>query len=447
MMRLAEINFKSLIDRVDANFYVIRLGTIQQLHQQYKNLGDLCNFPRTKTPPKELYFRTGIPVIKLKNVSNYFLQFKDTDYIPQSNYSEFVQPKRGDILITATGEGTIGRVGIFENDIKCIVTAEVMIVRPRNINPYFLFAYLRSSYGHYQLERFVRGSTGQTHLYSKDVALIPVPQVSERLQKEIEELVKQAHQKKKLADEKYEEANKLLLKELGLHDLVITEQKFFEVKFSETKERIDADYYKPEYKTIDDLIQQNEKRGLFKLQKLSNVCMLKKGIEVGSEAYTKEGILFLRVSNISETGLTEGESSEYITPFLFEQIKEEYAVKENDILYTKDATIGVALVADKDFPSSIPSMGVVRLQSKGIDPYYIALALNSIACRSQSNREVIGAVIKHYNFTKLKNLLVPIVPKQKQENIAELVKQSFSLRKEAKQLLDEATKRVKEIIE
>jgi F0F1-type ATP synthase membrane subunit b/b' len=38
--------------------------------------------------------------------------------------------------------------------------------------------------------------------------------------------------------------------------------------------------------------------------------------------------------------------------------------------------------------------------------------------------------------------LVPIVPKQKQETIAELVKQSFTLRKEAKQLLDKATKRV-----
>jgi hypothetical protein len=31
-MHLAEIKFKSLIDRVDANFYVSRLGAIQQLH-------------------------------------------------------------------------------------------------------------------------------------------------------------------------------------------------------------------------------------------------------------------------------------------------------------------------------------------------------------------------------------------------------------------------------
>lgn len=445
-MHLAETKFKSLIDRIDANFYVSRLGAIKKLHQQYKNLGDLCKFPRAKTPPRELYFNTGVPVIKLKNVSNYFLQIKDTDFIPQSNYQEFVQPKTGDILITATGEGTIGRVGIFENGIKCVVTAEVMLVRLENINPYFLLAYLRSPHGRYQLERFARGSTGQTHLYSKDVALIPVLQVSEKAQKEIENLVKQAHQKKKLADEKYSEAEKLLFDELGLDNSRFPTEKTFEIKFSEVEERIDADYYKPEYKTVIDILQKNEKKEIFKQQKLGSLCVLKKGIEVGSEVYTRKGILFLRVSNISETGLTEGESSEYITPYLFEQLKENYAVKENDVLYTKDATIGVALVADKDFPLAIPSMGIVRLQSKGIDPYYLALVLNSVACKSQSTREIIGAVIKHYNFTKLKNLLVPIVPKQKQERITELVKQSFALHKEAKQLLDEATGKLENLI-
>jgi len=326
----------------------------------------------------------------------------------------------------------------FDGD---ICSTGFSVIKAEKINPYFLFAFFKTKLAIHQLVRQTMASMYPA-VSEDDIANIIIPLIPEKTQKEIEELVKQAHQKKKLADEKYEKAERFLLNELGLDNLSIAKQKSFEIKFSEIEERIDADYYKPEYKIIADLLRQNDKRGLFKLQKLNNICLLKKGIEVGSESYTNEGILFLRVSNISETGLTEGESSEYITPFLFEQLKEEYAVKENDILYTKDATIGVALVADKDFPLVIPSMGVVRLQSKGIDPYYIALVLNSIACRSQSDREVIGAVIKHYNFKKLKNLLVPIIPKQKQENIAELVKQSFALRKEAKQLLDEATKKI-----
>jgi len=458
-MHLAEIKFSELEDRIDAGFFVLRkeLLNFKQSKVKIFELRDLVkSIFRGKSPGREGYLNKGVLVLKSVNIGNHFLEKTRFSYTKEDFYqkNKKFNPKDEEIILTSTGEGTIGRAIMFLPQIygidKCLVTEKVTILRNidgQKISPYYLLAFLWSKYGKPQLEMYNRGSTGRTELYPKDIAKVVIILPEWNIQKEIEELVKQAHQKKKLADEKYEEAGRLLLKELGLYDLVITEQKFFEVGFSETEERIDADYYKPEYKTIADLLQQNEKRGLFKLQKLNNVCILKKGIEVGSEAYTKEGILFLRVSNISETGLTEGESSEYITPYLYEQLKGEYGVKENDILYTKDATIGVALVADKAFPSAIPSMGIVRLQSKGINPYYLALVLNSIACRSQSDREVIGAVIKHYNFTKLKNLLVPIVPKQKQENISKLVKQSFFLRKEAKQLLEEAKRKVEEMVE
>jgi hypothetical protein len=47
---------------------------------------------------------------------------------------------------------------------------------------------------------------------------------------------------------------------------------------------------------------------------------------------------------------------------------------------------------------------------------------------------------------KIENLLVPFIPKPKQEEIAELVKQSFVLCKKAKQFLDEVTKKVEAAI-
>jgi len=59
---------------------------------------------------------------------------------------------------------------------------------------------------------------------------------------------------------------------------------------------------------------------------------------------------------------------------------------------------------------------------------------------------LIAAVSTVVAVTKLKNLLVPFISKPKQEKIAELVKQSFVLRKKAKQLLDEATKKVEAAI-
>ena len=441
-MHLAETKFKSLIDRIDANFYVSRLGTIEELHRQYKNLGDLCKFPRAKTPPRELYFSTGIPVIKLKNISNYFLQLKDTDFIPQNSYQEFVQPKTGDILITATGEGTIGRVGIFENGIKCVVAAEVMIVRPENVNPYFLFAYLRFPYGRYQLERYARGSTGQTHLYSKDVALIPVPQVSKKAQNEIENLVKQAHQKKKLADEKYEEAEQNLYELLGYRRLDLEFKKSFEVRSSEvfSAMRFDSEYYQPKYKEI---IKILNKSGL-KIKHLKD-CVWQKNRRVNPNRKPLDRFVYVEIGDIDVASgeIDHKEIYGYEAP-----PNARKKLKTGDILISRvRPTRGaIAFILEKlDNAIGSSAFYVCQPQDEFLAEF-LFLYLRSELSLNQLGRPIVGSMYPTIKDENVENILVPVIPKPKQEKIAELVKKSFALQKEAKQLLDRATKEIEELL-
>lgn len=441
-MHLAEIKFKSLIDRIDANFYVSRFSTIEELHRQYQNLGGLCKFPRAKTPPRELYFNTGIPVIKLKNVSNYFLQLKDTDFIPQSRYQEFVQPKTGDILITATGEGTIGRVGIFENGIKCVVTAEVMIVRPEKINPYFLFAYLRSSHGRYQLERFARGSTGQTHLYSKDVALIPVPQVSEKSQKGIEGLVKQAHQKKKLADEKYEEAEKSLYELLGQEKLGLKFEKSFETGAGEVFSimRFDSEYYQPKYKEIIEILSKSG----FKVEKLEKVVRISTK-KINPKTNPTKKIKYVELANINPS---TGEIDSFSELYGYEApSRARMVIKAGDVLVASLAgsVDNIGLVPE-ELNGGVASTGFFVINSENYLSEFLFLLFRSEIMKKQLEQKTAGAIMAAVPKSVFGDLLVPVIPKSKQEKIAELVKQSFSLQKEAKQLLDEATKKVGNLI-
>lgn len=441
-MHLAETKFKSLIDRIDANFYVSRLGAIKKLHQQYKNLGDLCKFPRAKTPPRELYFNTGVPVIKLKNVSNYFLQLKDTDFIPQSNYQEFVQPKTGDILITATGEGTIGRVGIFENGIKCVITAEVMLVRLENINPYFLLAYLRSPHGRYQLERFARGSTGQTHLYSKDVALIPVLQVSEKAQKEIENLVKQAHQKKKMADEKYEEAEENLYELLGYKELGLGFEKSFEAEAAEVFSvmRFDSEYYQPKYKKIIEILHKSS----FKAEKLEKVIKIS-AKKINPRANPTKKIKYVELADINpSTGGIESfnELYGYEAPS-----RARMTIKVGDVVVASLAgSIDNIGMVPKELDGEVASTGFFVVNSENYLNEFLLLLFRSEIMKKQLEQKTAGAIMAAVPKSVFGDLLVPIIPKPKQEKIAELVKQSFALRKEAKQLLDEATGKLANLI-
>ena len=322
------------------------------------------------------------------------------------------------------------------------------VVKATKINPYYLFIFFKTKYSINQLVRKITASMYPA-VSETDIAKIFIPIPPKSFQEKIEKIVKEAHEKKNIADQKYEQAKQLLEKELRLDKLELKEEKTFEAKFSDLNldKRFDVEFHKPIYSKINELLEKGEKKKILIVKRLKEIGKLSKGIEVGSDAYASEGYLFLRVSNLSEKEITIGPSSEFIRSSLYEQLKEKYKPQAGEVLYTKDATIGVSLVVENDFNEFIPSGGIVRIKPKEIDPYYLALALNSIICRSQSKRRSIGAVIKHFTFENIKNLKVPILPESKQEEISKLVRESFSLRKESKELLDKAKEEVENLIE
>ncbi len=73
-----------------------------------------------------------------------------------------------------------------------VTVGEVTVVRQRRINPHYLAAFLRSSAGQLQIDRFITGATGQLHLYPRDVAKLWVPILPDDQQAEFEEFAIQA---------------------------------------------------------------------------------------------------------------------------------------------------------------------------------------------------------------------------------------------------------------
>ena len=129
-------------------------------------LTDLCEegFPRRGKKPSE-DAAEGIPVIKVRNVTGAGIDLV-TDYAPDTSgtRSECARAtvQCGDVLLTSTGEGTIGRVDIYPYDDVAIADGHVSIIRPRhNVNVKYLLEYLRSEHGQVQLLRYVSGSTGR----------------------------------------------------------------------------------------------------------------------------------------------------------------------------------------------------------------------------------------------------------------------------------------------
>ena len=138
----------------------------------------------------------------------------------------------------------------------------------------------------------------------------------------------------------------------------------------------------------------------------------------------------------------------YLSEELYNKLKVDYEPKKGEILLTKDASPGIAYVL-KENVEGIVAGGILRLKlrSKEVEDEYLTLCINSIVGQMQVERDAGGSVIAHWRPEQVKNILIPILPKPIQQKISDLVSQSHEARKKAKELLEEAKRKVEEMIE
>ncbi len=134
----------------------------------------ICQIVKGKTA--EVYVSEGVPIIKLRNVTNEGINW-NTDYVLKDFFSSNPEShlRLNDILVTSTGVGTIGRVALLDRNVECMTDGHVATIRildTDRITPSFLAYYLRSTFGQMQMEKYTVGSTGQTELNDPDIAKI-----------------------------------------------------------------------------------------------------------------------------------------------------------------------------------------------------------------------------------------------------------------------------------
>jgi len=112
---------------------------------------------------------------------------ENSDWVEKSIYDELLEKaeetksninivKKGDVLLSSTGDGTLGKCCVFDLDIPAIADGHVTIIRvnPSIINPHYLADYLRNGFGAIQIARLYTGSTGLIELTPDQVDSIVV---------------------------------------------------------------------------------------------------------------------------------------------------------------------------------------------------------------------------------------------------------------------------------
>ena len=96
--------------------------------------------------------------------------------------------KRNDVLINSTGDGTIGRVAVYDEDFPAVVDGHVTIVRIKDAEQaWYVAGYLLTKQGQDQIYRYINGSSGQVEIYPQDIARLWVPGIDGNTRKKVTE--------------------------------------------------------------------------------------------------------------------------------------------------------------------------------------------------------------------------------------------------------------------
>jgi len=142
----------------------------------------------------------------------------NSDWIEKSIYDEFVEKekesktnintlKKGDIILSSTGDGTLGKCCVYDLNIPAIGDSHVTIIRvdKKKIDPYYLADYLRKGFGSIQIARLYTGSTGLIELTPDQVDTIVVDLIKNLKEQKL--VSKKVRQLEKKYLKKIEEAN------------------------------------------------------------------------------------------------------------------------------------------------------------------------------------------------------------------------------------------------
>jgi len=434
--------------RLDAEYYQPEYSELNSKlkSQKSKLLGELAEDiiygPFGSEILQEDYRKSGIPLIRVSDLNDWFVHDDDLVFIEESMSQEMkrYQVIDGDIVVSQ--RGTIAMFSRVTNRFsKWNISANLIsIKKSENIDFDYLLVFLNSKYGADQLFRKLSGQV-QPKITTDDVKSILILVPEEKVQKSISKLVKQVWQEQENSRSLYTQAENLLLEELGLKNFKLEDDLFYIINSYQinSAHRVDAEYFQPKYEKLISNVKAQ-------ISKLGDLVSFKKGIEIGSEQYQEEGRLFIRVSNLSKHGLVERDQK-YLSEELYQKLKKDFEPKVGEILLTKDATPGIAYLL-KEKIEGIIAGGILRLTLKTeIEPEYLALVINSIVGQAQVERDTGGSVIFHWRPEQIKNCLIPILPKPAQQKIADLVQKSHDARKKAKQLLEEAKRKVEKIVD
>lgn len=465
-MYVSKVYNTEIEDRFDAKYYNPKyLDNLRILKRKsrdesfwYTTLDEVSSKITTSAFYKAIaldYQTSGIPFLRVSNIKSLTIDKINLTYLSEETcdaIKSIAKLKPGDIVISKGG--TVGNVAIIPKWMnKCCISRDVISVHPKKslqkiIEPGYVVAFLLTKFGGLQFER-VKTQQIQSHLTLKVVKKLKILVPTEE-QHRIAEMVYKAEENENKALLAIEKAKNIFLNTIGIDMERIDDRKAYFISSRDLSDAFTPKFYYPKY--LETVKQMKRKFGTIPL---SEVAKIDRGNEVGSENYktslNKEDsdIPFIRTSDIVNYEI-DNYPDYYISDGIYKEINQD--LRPQDILFTKDGKIGLAaMIVESDqciIASGIAKIRIKEEYKKDFDPYYVFLVLSTdVGVYQAFQRVVIASTIPHLQSERFGEIAIPILADDKQEEISNLVKEAFELKKERKDLIRKAKQEVEELID
>lgn len=396
--------------------------------------GDHSKFPETQ--------KQEVLYLQAKDIKNGFLNITSPVYVSNDYFNKNKRSliKENDVILSIMGN--VGDIALVPRGfVSCMANRAIAIIKDITImRPAFLFIYLMTSYGFKEIERQKNGGV-QERINLDVLGKIKIPELSSEFQNTIEKIVFETHDLIDSSKSLYTSAQNLLLSHLRILNYTFTNNSIAIKTFANSfgvSGRLDSEYYQPKYDEIENIINNYYN----KTEPLKIACNL---YDNNFNPLENQEYKYIELSNIGNYGEILN-TEKYIGKKLPTRARRK--IKTNQVIVSSiEGSLESCALVTEDFNNALCSTGFYVIDSDKVNSETLLMLFKSLPIQNMLKQRCSGTILTAINKSEFLSVPIPIIEDTIQQQIAQKVQESFTLRKKSTVFLEIAKKAVEMAIE
>lgn len=382
----------------------------------------------------------GHPILRLNEFDSMFIKTpsKYCDSLSSFEY-ESLRINRGDVLVCRTNGNPdlVGKAAVVMEDMPYAFASYLFKVNVNEIIlPEVLATFLNCSFGRMEIDKnSMKGN--QTNFSPAKFKDIKVPIFNAILQKMIAEIVEKSYQLQKRSKAIYISAEQMLLDALSMDDFVPTTENISIKSLSKSfsfSGRLDAEYYQPKYKDIQDMLLTEETVG--------STCNLhdKNYNPIDNQIYK-----YIELANVGAIGHISG-----VKTILGAELptRARRMTKKGQVIVSSiEGSLQSCALITEEYDKALCSTGFYVVDSCYINSETLLVLFKSAPIQALLKQRCSGTILTGITKDDFLGMPFPKIEPKAQDKIAHKIQEFSTLRKQSETLLTQAKQAVEMAIE